>query len=159
MFDDELLVCGSANLNRRSFLCDTELAFAVADAPLLDNHQRDLWAHLFPGIGFPLPPLPRAPGWGATLFQAIRNNAPPHPPGAPPSTSKLIPDEWARSTWTLPNGAIRTMAWNTPKFAVKYDSILDATSVDTAVENGSPTLATIVQRLEGTLVSPYRRPR
>lgn len=160
MFDDDLLVCGSANLNRRSFLCDTELAFAVADATLLDAHQQALWGHLFPSKRFPTLPTgnQRTKGWGATLFQEIAT-------ATTSQNSKLIPDPWEPHGVDLLNQARRERS--SVGFDLRYDRVLDATSVDTAVERGSPTLAKIVDRLEnryrtradGTLTFPYRKPR
>ncbi|HEX2647203.1 MAG TPA: phospholipase D-like domain-containing protein, partial [Candidatus Dormibacteraeota bacterium] len=49
-YDGALLVCGSANFNRRSLMCDTELACAVLDTAVVAQHQRDLWQLLFGNV-------------------------------------------------------------------------------------------------------------
>ena len=43
-YDGALMVCGSANLNRRSLTCDSELACAVVDADVVAAHQQNLAA-------------------------------------------------------------------------------------------------------------------
>lgn len=53
MYDRTLLVCGSANLNRRSFTCDSEIACAVLSPQLVDSHQQRLWSVLFPNRSWP----------------------------------------------------------------------------------------------------------
>ncbi|GAA2164242.1 phospholipase D-like protein [Humibacillus xanthopallidus] len=53
VYDGELLVCGSANINRRSFLGDTELALAVHDPAVVSSHLRRLWSLLTAGQAWP----------------------------------------------------------------------------------------------------------
>jgi phosphatidylserine/phosphatidylglycerophosphate/cardiolipin synthase-like enzyme len=45
-YDDQLLVCGSANLNRRSLMCDAELDIAVAHTPTTKAHLANVYQHL-----------------------------------------------------------------------------------------------------------------
>jgi phosphatidylserine/phosphatidylglycerophosphate/cardiolipin synthase-like enzyme len=68
-YDDELLVCGSANMNRRSFECDAELDCAVLHRVTTREHlvrlstvaTRNAWPRDF------------AAGWGARYFTAFRD--------------------------------------------------------------------------------------
>lgn len=89
LYDRSLLVCGSANLNRRSFTCDTELDCAVLDEDLVLKHYRRLWRVLFPGVAWPSQINFDDPngGWGIQFFNAFENaiNA---------QGTYLIPDPW-----------------------------------------------------------------
>jgi hypothetical protein len=89
MYDRSLLVCGSANLNRRSFTCDTELDCAVLDEGLVLKHYRRLWRVLFPDIAWPsqIDFDDRNGGWGRQFFDAFEN-------AAKKQNSYLIPDPW-----------------------------------------------------------------
>ncbi len=89
MYDRSLLVCGSANLNRRSFTNDTELDCAVLDEDLVLKHYRRLWRVLFPDIAWPGHINFNDPngGWGKQFFDAFET-------AAQTRNSYLIPDPW-----------------------------------------------------------------
>jgi phosphatidylserine/phosphatidylglycerophosphate/cardiolipin synthase-like enzyme len=89
MYDRSLLVCGSANLNRRSFTCDTELDCAVLDEDLVLKHYRRLWRVLFPDIAWPSQINFDDPngGWGRQFFDAFEDAVETQNP-------YLIPDPW-----------------------------------------------------------------
>ena len=111
-YDNALIVCGSANLNRRSLLCDTELACAVLDnAPvstLVEGHQTKLWRRLFPGAPLPGTLNRLVAGWGAqyfTQFQQAASNA---------ANSLLITDPWTQNQ-PLPNNVVRPVDASLPR--------------------------------------------
>ena len=148
-YDDQLLVCGSANLNRRSFLCDTELACAVLDNALVHAHQQQQWAQLFPNTLWPPAVNYGAPGWGAqffTQFQAAQAAA------ALAGDYRLIQDPWA-ANGPLPNGVVRPVS---AFLGADYATAMDPASVTLLVENDPPQLVVevpldrIVTRLENT---------
>jgi phosphatidylserine/phosphatidylglycerophosphate/cardiolipin synthase-like enzyme len=160
-YDGGLLVCGSANLNRRSFLCDSELACAVADETVVHSHQERLWTLLFRDVGTPFPAgldLDDA-GSGATFFAAFTA-------AAADSASYLARDPWELQTqdFKLPNGVAMPRGGLASGF--KVDHILDPTSVDPALIEGQvdsgagpgplqtrpARLDDVVQRLEATVV-------
>jgi phosphatidylserine/phosphatidylglycerophosphate/cardiolipin synthase-like enzyme len=89
MYDRSLLVCGSANLNRRSFTCDSELDCAVLDEDLVLKHYRRLWRVLFPDIAWPSQINFNDPnsGWGRQFFDAFEK-------AVKTQNSYLIPDPW-----------------------------------------------------------------
>jgi phosphatidylserine/phosphatidylglycerophosphate/cardiolipin synthase-like enzyme len=139
MFDDKLLVCGSANINRRSHTCDTELDCAVLDEATLDVHQQRLWKTLFPSSGWPATVVRSQPGWGAAFFDAFAG-------AAAASDSNLIPDPWntepaptvtktdathaqvAVSPPTLPNGVKREQDYALD-FSTQVSSVLGLAAV------------------------------
>jgi hypothetical protein len=84
-YDQELVVCGSANMNRRSFTCDTELDCAVNDPPMVVRHQQRLWKMLFPGVAWPSIAFENE-GWGSLFLQEFRGHV--------NSSSFLWPDPW-----------------------------------------------------------------
>ena len=152
-YDGDLLVCGSANLNRRSFLCDSEIACAVLDPAVVLAHQSALWAYLFGGAARPNVDLSGTdPNRGAQLFFTFRQAARTGP-------SVLIPDPWQDADPRLPNDHARDQSPWLPFFFV-YPYFLDPTSISSAVENDGSLLSDIVFRLEKLSIGndwPYRR--
>jgi phosphatidylserine/phosphatidylglycerophosphate/cardiolipin synthase-like enzyme len=68
-YDDSLLVCGSANMNRRSLSCDAELDCAVMHRPTLRTHLANLHLALT-GKGW----TDFGPGWTLRWWQSIEAN-------------------------------------------------------------------------------------
>ena len=89
LYDRSLFVCGSGNLNRKSFTCDTELDCAVLDEDLVLKHYRRLWRVLFPGVAWPSQINFNDPfgGWGMQFFDAFEN-------AIKAQGTYLIPDPW-----------------------------------------------------------------
>jgi phosphatidylserine/phosphatidylglycerophosphate/cardiolipin synthase-like enzyme len=126
-YDGSLLVCGSANLNRRSFTCDTELAMAVLDPAVIADHQRRLWGLLFPSAPWPGIDLEtNGQAFMTQFFAASRM-----------SDAFVIPDPWQNSAPTLPTDPPRPRDQNpsAAMFWFYYNSLLDPSSIDTAIEN------------------------
>jgi len=132
MYDGSLLVCGSANMNRRSFVCDSELSCAIADEDVLAAHQQRLWNLLFGEVPGPLGQWP-APDFTQTdsgsSFFAKFTAAAAHP------NSYLTPDPWVQSDpQHLPNGVPVTRsglgsAW--ASFMIL--NVLDPSSLDVSL--------------------------
>jgi phosphatidylserine/phosphatidylglycerophosphate/cardiolipin synthase-like enzyme len=164
-YDGALLVCGSANINRRSFLCDTELVCAVLDPAVVLSHQRTLWSRLF---GDDTRPATRpnidlqTAGAGKELFDAFTTAARDGP-------SILIPDPWRTTTPRLPNNRDRLRS--PLAYSSLYNAVVDPSAVAPRLEGPvfratgelvEPTLADVVKRLEAVFSPsgrfPYRQP-
>lgn len=136
-YDASLYVCGSANINRRSFQCDSELACAINDPAVVRDHQRRLWRLLFADLDADGREWPAGldldqPGSGARFFGEFKRSA-------SDLRSYLRPDPWRHAKPALPNGVPRPVAplW-APALEVKYRAfyhrIFDASSISTKPE-------------------------
>jgi phosphatidylserine/phosphatidylglycerophosphate/cardiolipin synthase-like enzyme len=161
-YDGDLLVCGSANLNRRSFTCDSEINCAVLDPAVVVSHQTELWSYLFAEAPRPDINL-SAYGQknGKKFFDAFKA-------AVDGGSSILIRDPWRAADPTLPNGVKRDQSpWILGE--ERYAMFLDPSSITPTVEakvfdvagGRDARLDDIVGRLETYQIAgywPYRRP-
>ena len=103
LFDDQLLVCGSCNLNERSFSVDTELVCAVESQDVVRAHYRALW-DLFVGSIPGSFPNYFGEDWGAVMFHGISVEL-----GTSGIHHLHADDGHRRSSSTLPNGVVRSV--------------------------------------------------
>ncbi len=170
-YDGSLIICGSANMNRRSLACDSEMACAVLDPAIVSGHQQRLWELLFNGVAAPAGTWPgldlNQPGTGATFFSAFTT-------AAQDPAAYLRPDPWASATPTLPNGVPLPRGY--PGSSQFIDRVFDPTSLDRKMERDvverdasgnlvtrPPRLDDVVKRIEqcvrlpnGTVITPWR---
>jgi phosphatidylserine/phosphatidylglycerophosphate/cardiolipin synthase-like enzyme len=138
-YDGALLVCGSANLNRRSLTCDSELACAIVDSDLVAAHQQKLWNMLFAnvaGASWPAPDFNNSTGGGIQFlaqFKAFANSG----------DAYLVPDPWnddnplnpTPKTVAIPTGVPRLAAFLGPKYEIMRGFALDPGSLAPVVES------------------------
>jgi phosphatidylserine/phosphatidylglycerophosphate/cardiolipin synthase-like enzyme len=118
-YDDALLVCGSANMNRRSLECDAELDCAVLHTPTVQAHMARLYSCIT-GLAW----SDFAPGWPERWWTAIGKN----------SARALIPDPFFKATIgkpMTPNGIEIPYT----RSILKPYWLFEPTSIGTNVEN------------------------
>ena len=162
-------------MNRRSFVCDSELAVAVADEAVVAAHQQRLWELLFADVPAPLGAWPGlsldAPGSGAAFFDRFTAAAA-HASSLPAARPVGGDDP------KLANGVDVPRAWrHSPLADYLINHIFDPSSLDVdlmerdvesrdangVLQTRPARLDDVVQRIEKTerrgtkLVMPNRR--
>ncbi|MCS5692967.1 hypothetical protein NZK33_13380 [Cyanobium sp. FGCU-6] len=119
-YDDMLLVCGSANMNRRSTECDAELDCAVLDTTVVQTHLSNLYTCLTGKTWSDF-----GPGWLLRFWNAINYN--------PPTHSLILDPFWRASIGNpkTPNGVPM------PYSSSKPVSLFEPTSIGTNIEGST----------------------
>jgi phosphatidylserine/phosphatidylglycerophosphate/cardiolipin synthase-like enzyme len=146
-YDGGLLVCGSANINRRSLTGDSELALAVSDSTVVAAHQRNLWNLLFGSTAWPTTTtgsssrdFDPSKDSGRVFVDAFKSAA------ATAVPTYLYPENTTDVTFSLPNGASRSRDIGKDTFAYWYKNFLESTSLKSECEDGN--LADVTSRVE-----------
>jgi phosphatidylserine/phosphatidylglycerophosphate/cardiolipin synthase-like enzyme len=166
-YDGALLICGSANLNRRSLACDSELSCAVLDPTVVSQHQARLWELLFGFTGATVSGWPgldlNVPGNGQRFFDKFNI-------AAKDNQAFVRPDPWRASAPALPNGVPVEYAGGWADEVI--ERVFDPTSIVLDIEprvydqtrirgaRSDEVLADIelyVKQPDGTVISPGRR--
>lgn len=141
LFDDQLLVCGSCNINERSFTFDSELSCAVNSKVVVQKHYQELWNHFIKQSNSDDPnvysqfkfPTDFSKGWGMKFFAELKK------------VTKWPMDGWASLNYerahletliTLPNQSVERTA---------PDLIHELTNTYTAAELTSELLQELVR--------------
>jgi phosphatidylserine/phosphatidylglycerophosphate/cardiolipin synthase-like enzyme len=115
-YDEALLVCGSANMNRRSFECDAELDCAVLHTTSVRRHLSELYAAVTGVVWGDF-----TAGWLARWWTAIAAN----------SRRALVPDPFFAASIVdprTPNGVPM------PSSSLEPDWLFEPTSIDPPVD-------------------------
>jgi hypothetical protein len=144
LFDDQLLVCGSCNLNERSFGVDTEVCCAIEAAVVVRAHYQNLWDHFINPLGVQVPfPNDWTAGWGARffvdLFDAVTDGR----------THLLQYDDGGHrgSTTILPNGLIRSTSPATLAMVIGQE-VGEPRGLPDAVYGDARNLKEVVEAME-----------
>jgi phosphatidylserine/phosphatidylglycerophosphate/cardiolipin synthase-like enzyme len=166
IYDGTLLVTGSANMNRRSLIGDSELMCAVVDQPMTLGLMQALWTQLFPGSSatgtasstYPFPIDTSSSGWGARFFASFAAAAAAEGAGGAKSSTALVysdPPADKPGSAVLPSGASRNLLTDWNKAIDWYDHFLESSCLDyKRLEQGNADLATIRLRLNQYLNNP-----
>jgi phosphatidylserine/phosphatidylglycerophosphate/cardiolipin synthase-like enzyme len=139
MFDGTLLACGSANLNLRSALCDTELVCATSDASVVLALEQRLWLEHFGKIT-PTPDFPAGGTANPRFFELFAA-------AAAMSKAALVEDPAAGGP-PLPNNQERVLMKPGHKYDKLYRELLDPSSIGDASVNSAQSLDQLARRLE-----------
>jgi phosphatidylserine/phosphatidylglycerophosphate/cardiolipin synthase-like enzyme len=145
IYDSELLVCGSANINRRSLAGDTELALAVHDPAVVGSHLHKLWSLFTAGAAWPTvsgAPYDATTMPGKPFVTAMRTASP----------SNLIADPHflnpRAETVPLPRGS-RSTSTRWGEFGEVYNGLMENCSLPTErIETPTSTLRDVSSVVE-----------
>jgi hypothetical protein len=170
IFDDKLLVCGSANINERSFTNDTEVACAVFSEEIARDHYVKLWSEFF-GFTPPFPVSIGPAGWGKQLFDwldasvLVLASDYVRPDPGPFLRSVSLGPATRSSVLSLPlDPAIPVDPLLEPMLEPIHEPVgiaNDIYEVKVGLPTGGsrlPTTADIVERIEGANSQYWRRP-
>lgn len=155
-FDQDLLVCGSTNINWRSFTHDTELSCAIVNRKVVQNYYRQIWDYIFINkllddyVDF------NDVSWAQQFFTAFDLNL---------ISANIIEDPWESDEVILPNNEKRTnniyYGHEGTGYQIEAGFILDPNSLGVSDNSfgRENTLKDIIDYIEEYPESEYRYKR